>query len=271
MKKFLWLFISILTLGLTLPNQVNAEVVVENFKETVEDEIKTMDALEKQYPEEYKEAGYGEYVDVLKKADFSNYQESDDKINVYIFRGSTCGFCLKAVAYFTSILPEYGQYFNLKTYEVWANSDNSDLLENVAAVLGDAVQGVPYIVIGDTAFPGYADTYNSDIEAKIKSEYESKDRYDVMQHLNDKKEDTRSASSTSNSTLLWVILVLQVVGISGLAGFMYSTNKENKEVYLSKITSLENKIDEIETSIKSVKTTKSSKAVKVKKTTKKTK
>ena len=188
MKKFLWLFVSILTLGLTLPNQVNAEVVVENFKETVEDEIKTMEALEKQYPDEYKEAGYGEYVDVLKKADFSNYQESDEKINVYVFRGSTCGYCLKALAYFTSILPEYGQYFNLKTYEVWANSDNSELLENVAATLGDKVQGVPYIVIGNTAFPGYADTYNSEIEAKIKSEYESKDRYDVMQHLNDKKD-----------------------------------------------------------------------------------
>ena len=66
MKKFLWLFVSVLTLGLTLPNQVNAEVVVENFKETVEDEIKTMEALEKQYPDEYKKAGYGEYVDVIR-------------------------------------------------------------------------------------------------------------------------------------------------------------------------------------------------------------
>lgn len=268
MKKFLWLFVSILTLGLTLPNQVNAEVVVENFKETVEDEIKTMEALEKQYPDEYKEAGYGEYVDVLKKADFSNYQESDEKINVYVFRGSTCGYCLKAIAYFTSILPEYGQYFNLKTYEVWANSDNSELLENVAATLGDKVQGVPYIVIGDTAFPGYADTYNSKIEAKIKSEYESKDRYDVMQHLNNKKDGSSNTVTTANSTLLWVILVLQVVGISGLAGFMYSTNKENKEIYLSKITSLESKIDEIENSIKSEKTAKSSKTEKAKKETK---
>ena len=260
MKKFLWLFVSILTLGLTSPNQVNAEVVVENFKETVEDEIKTMEALEKQYPDEYKEAGYGEYVDVLKKADFSNYQESDEKINVYVFRGSTCGYCLKAIAYFTSILPEYGQYFNLKTYEVWANSDNSELLENVAATLGDKVQGVPYIVIGNTAFPGYADTYNSEIE--------SKDRYDVMQHLNDKKDGSSNTVTTANSTLLWVILVLQVVGISGLAGFMYSTNKENKEIYLSKITSLESKIDEIENSIKSEKTTKSSKTEKAKKETK---
>lgn len=268
MKKFLWLFVSILTLGLTLPNQVNAEVAVENFKETVEDEIKTMEALEKQYPEEYKEAGYGEYVDVLKKADFSNYQESDDKVNVYIFRGSTCGYCLKAVAYFASIIPEYGQYFNLKTYEVWANEDNSNLLENVASVLGEEVRGVPFIVIGDSVFPGYADTYNSDIEAKIKSEYESKDRYDVMQHLNDKKEDTKSTTTSSNSTLLWVIFALQIVGVSGLAGFMYSTNKENKEIYLNKITSLENKIDEIETSIKSEKTTKSSKTVKAKKETK---
>lgn len=268
MKKFLWLFVSILTLGLTLPNQVNAEVTVENFKETVEDEIKTMEALEKQYPEEYKEAGYGEYVDVLKKADFSNYQESDDKVNVYIFRGSTCGYCLKAVAYFASIIPEYGQYFNLKTYEVWANEDNSNLLENVASVLGKEVRGVPFIVIGDSVFSGYADTYNSDIEAKIKSEYESKDRYDVMQHLNDKKEDTKSTSTSSNSTLLWVIFALQIVGVSGLAGFMYSTNKENKEIYLNKITSLENKIDEIETSIKSEKTTKSSKTVKAKKETK---
>ncbi len=268
MKKFLWLFVSILTLGLTLPNYVNAETIVQGFKESVEDEIKTMESLKEQYPDEYKEAGYDEYVQILKKADFSNYQESDDKVNVYIFRGSTCGYCLKALVYFTSIIPEYGNYFNLKSYEVWSSEDNSKLLETVGAVLKSEVKGVPYIIIGDTVFPGYTDSYNSEIEAKIKSEYESKDRYDVMQHLDEANNtaDTSNVKNTNtNNTLLWVILSLQIVSISGLAGFIYSTNKENKEFYLSKINSLEKKIAELN------KTPKTTKTEKAKKTTKKTK
>ena len=212
MKKFLWLFVSILTLGLTLPNQVNAEVVVENFKETVEDEIKTMEELEKQYPDEYKEAGYGEYVDVLKKADFSNYQESDEKINVYVFRGSTCGYCLKAIAYFTSILPEYGQYFNLKTYEVWANSDNSELLENVAATLGDKVQGVPYIVIGKKSWSGYAASYDDEMMKQIKSEYnkDKSKRYDVIKAVNG--EATGEKSSIAGDVIS-VVIIIAVIGL----------------------------------------------------------
>lgn len=261
MKKFLWL-LSILTIGI-LPNCVNAETTAQNFKEAVTDEIETMEALKEQYPEEYAEAGYDEYVEVLKKADFSKYQESDNKVNVYIFRGSTCGYCLKALTYFTTILPEYGDYFNLVSYEVWASEDNSNLLETVGTVLDTEVKGVPYIIIGDTVFPGYADTYNSEIEAKIKSEYESSERYDVMQHLDEaNKNTTTTTTTTTNDTLLWVIIVLQVVGISGLAGFIYANNKENKELYLSKFNSLEKKIENLN------KTTKPEKA---KKTTKKTK
>lgn len=192
-KKFI--AVSLVTLSFLLigvPN-VSAKEKMTNFKETVDEEISTFES----------NSDAKEFVDTMKNADFTGYKEDDpNKINVYIFRGSTCGYCLKAVSFFSSIIKDYGKYFNLKTYEVWNNQDNSELFSKVASVLGDSADGVPYIVIGDKSFSGYASSMDNDIEKQIKAEYDKKksERYDVMDHLDKAKATTSDDTSSDDTT-----------------------------------------------------------------------
>ena len=215
MKKIWMIIISVITIGMVLiPNTVNAEEKITNFEETIKEEIATFQG----------QAGYEEYIDKLKKADLSNYKESDDKINVYIFRGNTCSYCLKAITYFASIAPEYGKYFNLITYEVWANSDNANLFKETATFLNESADGVPYIIIGKKTFNGYSETMNSDIEAQIKKEYESSNKYDVLKEL--KNNSGKEIKSNNNDSLGGVAIALEIVIAVGLV--IYINVKNNK-------------------------------------------
>lgn len=198
-QKFLYLFIAIVSLSVFLnPKVVSAKVEVSNLQEAIDEEIQVFGSA----------GGYDEYVNKLKEADLSNYKEDKNKVNVYLFRGSSCGHCLDAVVYFSSIVGEFGQYFNLKSYEVWTNSDNSDLMQKVANKLDDEADGVPYIVIGDKSWGGFTESYGDEMKEVIKEQYdkESKDRYDVMNKL-DSKEDSSIAGD-----VISVIVILLVVG-----------------------------------------------------------
>lgn len=227
MKKKLFIIIGIICSLVFIPDRVSASSVVTNFKETINEEISIFKDVE----------GFEEYIDVLENADLSNYKESNDKINIYIFRGDSCGFCLKAVSYFASILPEYGKYFNLITYEVWGNTDNASLMQEVASTFNETVDGVPYIVIGDKTFNGYSEQMNSEIEAQIKKMYNEKKPYDVMKNLG-KKID---ANENSSNILLWIFQIVSLIGI-GVIIYINIKNKNTLQEMNEKIERLENEI-----------------------------
>ena len=42
MKKIIFIFLGILSIGLLLPNKVNAETNITNFEDTIKEEIKTL-------------------------------------------------------------------------------------------------------------------------------------------------------------------------------------------------------------------------------------
>lgn len=158
-----------------------------------------------------KEISYSDYKtytlkEVLEEEgidiDLGDYKESDDKINIYLFRGKGCTVCRNFVTFLANNVEEYGKYFNLVAFEVWYDNDNEKLLYEVAEVFGDEVDGVPYIVIGDESFPGFlaTDEYQESIFTAIKKLYDSKDRYDVFDELNKPKEETKDSSS---SIILW--------------------------------------------------------------------
>ena len=130
----------------------------------------------------------------------SSFSNDNSKPNVYLFRGHGCSHCYELIEYLTSIVDEYGKYFNLVSYEVWYNSANSDLMTKVASTLGDSANGVPYLVIGKKTFIGYrASTDASAIKKAIKELYKSDDKYDVMNHLNDtNSNDTANENSKGN-------------------------------------------------------------------------
>lgn len=162
--------------------------------------------------------------------DLKDYKESEDKINIYLFRGHKCGFCNSFLTFLYNNVEEYGKYFNLVSYEIFNDANNSRLLDDVSKFMdGKSATGVPYIVIGDTAFGGFNESTDGDaIKAKIKELYESKDRYDVFEEMVKKPKDSTS------TIIMWnAIFTVLAVGI-----VLYVNNRQIK-VLNTKIDTLE--------------------------------
>lgn len=213
MKKGIVTTLAIVLLSVfILPNNVQAEVEVTNLKEAVDEEVTTFG----------QEASYKEAVEKLESYDLSNYKDDNKKVNVYIFRGSTCSHCFEAIDHFASIYKDEGKYFNVKTYEVWANEDNNELMEKVAKKLGDEVSGVPYIVVGKKSWSGYAASYDEEIMSTIKSEYNKDKKNDVVKSLTNESNN----SSIAGDIIAVIIIVLVVIGIT--FGIIMARKKTNK-------------------------------------------
>ena len=120
-----------------------------------------------------------------------------------MFRGKGCGFCRAYLEFMNSIADEYGKYFIMETYEVWNDSNNKDLMNEVSTYLGQVATGVPYIIIGDQVFAGYNESYDESIKNKIKEVYNTKKskRYDAFKEMN-KGSDKKSITITDNA-LVW--------------------------------------------------------------------
>lgn len=141
--------------------------------------------------------------------DFSNYEENNDQAIIYLFRGKGCGYCKKFLTFLNSIVDDYGKYFKVVSYEVWYDQENASLLTKVSNYLGTSAEGVPYIVIGDKVFPGYASSYDEDIKDAIKKQYDSKNEYDVMKKLyvDSNSNSKTEVKNTKNNSILSVILI----------------------------------------------------------------
>ena len=117
--------------------------------------------------DEYEDEGYVE--EVTEEA--TNSDDSSDeakKVNVYLFRGEGCPHCQEAEEWFDSIKEEYGSYFTVVDYETWYNEENSELMQKVADARGETAEGVPYIIIGNKSWNGFADSYKDEMIEKIK-------------------------------------------------------------------------------------------------------
>lgn len=165
---------------------------------------------------------------------FSDYKETDDQITIYMFRGKGCGYCKSFLNYINSITDEYGKYFKVRTYEVWYNSNNSELMTEVSDFLEEPATGVPYIIIGDKVFPGYADVYNEDIKTAITELYNSKDRYDVLKEI--EKEKTLSTIKNIVNTCIPAICIIGTIIV------LIYTDKKYRKLNV-RINELEEKIN----------------------------
>ena len=109
-------------------------------------------------------------------------EEESNEVNVYFFRGEGCSHCAEAEAWFESIEEEYGSKFKIVDYETWYNSENAELMQKVAEARGETAEGVPYIIVGNKSWNGFAQDYADEILAQIESEFETNvdERYDIM-------------------------------------------------------------------------------------------
>lgn len=162
------------------------------------------------------------------KEQFKSYSETEDQVTIYMFRGNGCGYCRNFLTFLNSITNEYGKYFKVVGFEVWSNEDNSNLLDKVAAFMGTEAGGVPYIIIGDQVFPGYADTYDDGIKAAIKEQYEADTRYDVFEEYNKAIDKAKKdASGNAGTIIFWNFVFLATA--TGI--ILYYNNKNYKKLY----------------------------------------
>ena len=142
-------------------------------------------------------------------------EEGSNEVNVYFFRGEGCSHCAEAEAWFESIEEEYGSKFKIVDYETWYNSENAELMQKVAEARGETAEGVPYIIVGNKSWNGFAEDYADEILAQIESEFETNvdERYDIMKLMEtggnakvDDKDDKKSNDALS------LIIILVAVG-----------------------------------------------------------
>ena len=144
---------------------------------------------------------------VVNADDEVTANEENNKVNVYLFSGEGCPHCQEAEEWFATL---DNSKFTIVDYEVWYNEDNSKLMDKVANARGEEVGGVPYIIIGNKSWNGFASSYESEMLAEIESEYakEVSARYDIMKLIDTKikKEDT------TGQDVLSLIIILVVLG-----------------------------------------------------------
>lgn len=168
-----------------------------------------------------------------------------DPINVYIFRGDSCGYCHSALEFFENSQEKYGEYFNVIGFEV-SDENNQGFWQKVGEYFNDEVGSIPYIVIGDAYHnTGFSEELGKDIIKTILKEYENEKYVDVVDkllvdnELKDKVEYTKhsefgsitdakivKAEEQSSSDTL-IIVGIFVVLIGGLTGLVIASRKGN--------------------------------------------
>ncbi len=167
----------------------------------------------------------------------SSYKETDDQITIYLFRGKGCGYCRAYLTYMNSILKDYGKYFKMVSFEVWNNEDNAKLLTEVSNKMDNPAEGVPYIIIGDKVFPGYAEQYNDQIKEAITTLYKTKEskRYDIIKEMNikynieeDVIENNASKGESKTNTLLIILFDGLFIAIATAVIILFENKRFNK-------------------------------------------
>ncbi len=178
----------------------------------------------KLYYEGYK---YLNFKEVLEAEEFelenTDYEENDNQAIIYLFRGQGCAFCRKFISFLNSISTEYGKYFKVVSFEVWNDAKNSELMSKMPLVTEVEARGVPYVIIGDRVFDGYAESYDEAIKQQIMKQYNDSS-YDVFEEL--KKEESKF-NGFSNTA---VIIFMFGFTLLGTIICVLNSNKNKNEV-----------------------------------------
>lgn len=113
------------------------------------------------------------------------------EVTVNLFRGEGCPHCAAEEKYLESLEKIYGDEIEIKTYEVWYNEENSNLLEKVKEKLDYDTSGVPFTVIGSTAIIGYNDSISAEIKKTIDASLADENYEDVVSLIKEGKDITK--------------------------------------------------------------------------------
>lgn len=97
----------------------------------------------------------------------STYAAED--LSIYLFWGNGCPHCAKEKEYLAEVLPDFPNV-TLKTYQIYGDQANINLMQAASTKLNANASGVPFLIIGDQDFIGYAEG-TTDVAIKERLEY----------------------------------------------------------------------------------------------------
>ena len=104
-----------------------------------------------------------------------------EKVTIYVFRGHGCSHCYDALTFLFENASSYSDYFEVKAYEVWNNQKNRNLMSAVSEAFEDNVNGVPYIIVGNSYHKaGFGSQTGTEIINTALSEYQNSKYTDVV-------------------------------------------------------------------------------------------
>lgn len=107
------------------------------------------------------------FVGLFSQIPTNTYAASE--LNIYLFWGNGCPHCAKEKTYLAEILPDYPNV-KLDTYEIYSSQENVNLMQKTADKLNVNASGVPFLIIGDKEFVGFAEG-TTDNEIKDRLQY----------------------------------------------------------------------------------------------------
>jgi len=125
---------------------------------------------------------------------------ASEKINAYLFYGNGCPHCAKEMQFLQDLQKNYPN-LEIITYEIYNNKDNALLLQKIGKALSADVSGVPFSVIGDKYFVGFADGITSEeIRNKIKECDKNKCSDKVADIINSKNQEKQNNKQAENNS-----------------------------------------------------------------------
>lgn len=107
-----------------------------------------------------------DYNDVLDE--YLNISTSEDKINIYFFYGDGCPHCAKEELFLDDLQNKYKDKVSIYRFETWNNENNRKYMLTAKERLGQTVnQSVPFTVIGEKHYSGYANSIGEKIEKDL--------------------------------------------------------------------------------------------------------
>ena len=119
--------------------------------------------------------------------------EKNDKIILYMFHGSTCPHCVKAIETMKNEKNTTFKNVEIRAFEIYKNKVNSELYKKVTDKLKVNVNSVPYFVIGDYNRVGF----NAEVLLKeYKKALNNKDYKDIVSEVIKENKDLKPVYKT---------------------------------------------------------------------------
>ncbi len=161
-------------------------------------------------------------IESLKKEDIEikcpNYKETDKQAIIYLFKQYGEEKSVNFLNFLNDICEEYGQFFKLKSYEIYTNEDNDLLFRNVQDYLKSQTTSVPFMVIGDSYFITFNEKNQENVLKTFLRLYQTEDKPDKVEEV--------LVQYYRNETLMVITFFIIIITIISLIIVAKVTNKK---------------------------------------------